>query len=270
MTADASPSLFDPEERPLPRRRRSPWPWIVVLVVVLALVAGAAVGAEAIARDVVQGGVRTLVASQVDLPPGVQPEVEVEGLVLPQLIAGTLDTVTVSAADVSVGSFTGDVSVTATGVPIRGDAPAAGGSATVTLDETELRGLLSNIDGFPADSVGIAVPNVTASTELSLFGAAIPIGLSLTPGAEDGDLVLTPAAFQVAGVEASAEALRAQFGGIADAVLRDWRLCVADQLPSALTLTAVDVDDAQQVVARFDIDGAVVTDRALLQPGTCA
>jgi hypothetical protein len=270
MTADANPSWLDEPERPHQRRRRSPWPWIIVLVIVIALVIGAAVGAEAIARGVVQGGVRTLVASQVQVPAGQQIDVEVEGLVLPQLISGTLDEITVSAPDVELGPITGDVNVTARGVPIRADAPAEGGTATVRLDQAQLRQLLTNIDGFPADTVAIASPYVTASTELNLFGASIPVGLALTPGATDGRLTLNPASFQVAGAEVAADALRAQFGGIADAVLREWSICIADQLPSALTLTSVEVDSTNEVVATFDVDGRVVTDRSLLQSGTCA
>lgn len=269
MTADANLSWLDQPDAREPRRRRNPWPWIIVLVIVFGLVIGAAVGAEAIARGVVQGGIRTLVASQVQLPPGEQAQVEVEGLVLPQLIAGTLNDVTVSADDVTLGPITGDVEVTATGVPIRADAPATGGTATVHLDQTQLAELLSRIDGFPAATVGIAAPNVTASTDVNLFGASIPVGVALTPGASEGSLTLTPASFQVAGTEASADALRSQFGGLADAVLRDWSICIAGDLPAALTLTSVAVDASNEVVATFDVNGNVVTDRALLQNGTC-
>jgi hypothetical protein len=256
---------FDESEPP--RRRRRAWPWIVVLAIVVVLVGGAAVGAEAIARGLVTGGVRTLISSQVQTSGEV--DVAVDGLVLPQLISGTLDEITVDAADVTLGPLTGDVSVTAQGVPIRGDAAASGGTATVRLDTDELRTLVSQIDGFPAESVGMSSPDVTMSSELSIFGAGIPVGVGLTPGAADGALTLTPATFQAGGVDISADALRAQFGGIADAVLREWSICIQDQLPAALTLTDVAVDDSDHLVATFDVDGAVVVDRTLLSNGTC-
>jgi hypothetical protein len=270
MSADASPTLpFDPAPEQHPRRRRRVWPWLVVLAIVVALVVGAWIAAESIARGIVTGGVRTLVASQVQVADGGSIDVDVPGAVLPQLISGTIDEITITAPGVTVGPITGDVSVTANGVPIRGDAAARGGTATVHLDQDELRALLREIDGFPADTVGLASPNVTASSELSLFGVSVPIGIALSPGAADGDLTLTPASFQAGGVDLDADAVRERFGGLADAVLRDWSLCIADQLPAALTLTGVSVDDANEVVATFDVDGAVVVDRTLLANGTC-
>lgn len=267
---DSEPSEPSEPKAPRARARRRSWPWLIVLAIVAVLVAGAWIGAEAIARGIVTGGVRTLVASQVQVAAGESIDVEVSGAVLPQLLSGTLDELTVSAPDVTIGPITGDISVTAEGVPIRGDAPAAGGAATVRLDQDQLRTLMRQVDGFPADTVGLAAPNVTASTELSVFGVGVPIGMSLTPGASNGRLVLTPAGFQAAGLDLDAGALRERFGGFADPVLRDWSICIADQLPAALTLTGVSVDASNQLVAGFDIDGAVVVDRSLLSNGSCA
>ena len=261
---DALP--FEPYEPPAHTRRRV-WPWLVVLAIVVVLVVTAAIAAEAIARGLVTEGVRALVSSQVDSSGEV--DVEVEGLVVPQLISGTLDDVTVSAPDVTFGPVTGDVSVTAQGVPIRGDAAAQGGTATVRLDQDELRTLLAQIDGFRAGSVGMASPDVTMSTEVSLFGAAIPIGVALAPGAADGALTLAPASFDVGGATIDAEQLRSQLGGLADGVIRDWSICIEDQLPAALTLTGVTVDPSNELVATFDVNGAVIVDRSLLSNGTC-
>jgi hypothetical protein len=257
---------FTPSEPPARRRRRA-WPWLVVLAIVVVLVAGAAVAAEAIARGLVTTGVRTLIASQVDSTGEI--DVDVPGLVIPQLLSGTLDQVDVSADDVSIGGLTGDVSVTALGVPISGDAAARGGTATVRLDVAEVRALLSRIDGFPAEDVGLQSPDVTFSTEFSVFGIAVPVGVSLVPGAADGALTLTPASFEAAGGTVDAEQLRQQLGGLADGVIRDWSICIEDQLPSALTLTGVTVDASNELVATFDVNGAVVVDRSLLQPGSC-
>ncbi|WP_125132511.1 LmeA family phospholipid-binding protein [Microbacterium sp. 10M-3C3] len=266
MAGDALPFGFT-EYRPEPRRRRA-WPWIVTLVFVVVLILGAAVGAEAVARAVVQVGVRQLVVSQLGLPADQQVDVEVPGLVIPQLLSGRLDAVEVASDDVALGPVAGDVSVRLAQVPLSADAAAGPGTATVRLDQDQLRALLAGIDGFPADTVGLAAPDVTVSTELSVFGAAVPVGLALAPGAEGGALTLTPASFDVAGARVDADALRARFGGIADAVLRTWSVCVASDLPAALTLTGARVD-GPHVVADFDIDGAVVVDPALRANGTC-
>ncbi|MGP3535326.1 LmeA family phospholipid-binding protein [Microbacterium sp. RD1] len=251
-----------------PRRRRRVWPWVVTLAVVLALLLGAAVGAEALTRGAVEGGVRQLVKAQLDLPADQQVDVHVPGLVLPQLVSGRLGEIEVGAPDVALGPVAGDVTVTLTDVPIAANSAAGPGTATVRLDQTQLQSLLATVEGFPADAVGVAAPDITLSTELSLFGAGIPVGVALQPGASGGNLTLSPSSFTVGGAVVDADALRAQFGGLADSVLREWSVCIAQHLPAALALTDVAVDGAQ-VVARFDIDGAVVVDPALRATGAC-
>ena len=265
---DAATLPFEPYE-PQPRRRRRVWPWIVTLVIVFGLLGAAAFGAESLARGAVTGGIRTLIVSQLGLPADQAVDVEVAGIVIPQLISGTLDDVTVASDDVSFGELSGDVRVNITDMPIRADAAAGPGTAVVRLDETQLRALLSTVDGFPADAAGIAAPDVTVSSELNLFGVGIPVGIALLPAAsEGGALTLAPSSFTAAGAEITADGLRQQFGGLADTVLRTWDVCVAQYLPAALTLTSVDVEGAE-VVAGFDIDGAVVVDSTLRQNGTC-
>ncbi len=267
MTGDRGAFPFDLESADPPRRRRA-WQWLVTLAVILVLVAAAAVAAEWLARSAVSTGVRQLVATQVDLPADQEVDVELDGWVLPQLVTGRLAEISVSAPDVVLGPVAGDVAVTLTDVPLRADAAAGPGTAQVRLDEAQVRALLGTIDGFPADTVGLAAPEVTMSTELSVFGAAVPIGVALRPGAADGALTLTPTSFLLGGAGIDAGALRDRFGGLADLVVRDWQVCIASHLPAALTLTAVEVDD-DALVASFAIDGAVVIDPALRQDGTC-
>ncbi|MCR2810148.1 MULTISPECIES: DUF2993 domain-containing protein [unclassified Microbacterium] len=252
-----------------PRKRRRAWPWIVAVLVVAGLAVAAWFAGEWIARDIVTSAIRQQVITQLALPADQEVDVAVEGMVLPQLIAGSLDDVTIASDDVALGALVGDVTVRAQDIAIRGDAAAGAASATVVLDTEQLRSLLSTVEGFPAESVGLAEPNVTMTTELRLFGLALPIGVALTPGAVDGDIVLTPASLQLAGNDVSAEALRAQFGAVADTVLRDWTICIASYLPAGVRLAGISVT-GEQVVADLDIDGAIVRDPALQQPGACA
>jgi hypothetical protein len=269
MTHDRATLPFDFEETEVaPRRGRRVWPWVVTLVVVVGLVGGAAVGAEGLARGAVEGGVRQLVVLQLDVPAGQEVDVDVEGLVLPQLLSGRLDEISVAAPGFQRGPLGGDISVTLTDVPIAVDRAAGPGSASVRLDENQLRALLRSVEGFPADSVTVTGGALTLSTELSPFGTAIPLGVSLQPGAAKGDLTLTPTAFQLGGTDVTAEALRSRFGSLADPVLREWSVCIAQHLPAALTLTSVEAADGS-VVATFDIDGAVVIDSALRENGAC-
>lgn len=257
---------------PAPRRRV--WPWILGFAIVAALAVAAWFAAEAIARQVVTGFVQDQVRTQLSLPSDQQIDVAIEGAVLPQLISGTLTELTISSDDVTIGGdasdarVTGDMSVVARGVPVRGG-DISSADATLVLDEHQLRDLMSNVEGFPADSLALAAPNVTMSVDLALFGASIPVGAALTPSAAEGDLVLTPASLQLGGVEVTAGDVQDRFGRLADGVLRDWDVCIAQYLPAGVTLSGVEVDGAV-LVADFSVDGAIATDPALQQNGTCA
>lgn len=270
-SADSQPTLPAPVwtvAEPTPKKSRRVWPWIVALIVVVALGIAAWFVAESIARNVVTQTIRDEVIAQLSLPADQQVDVVVTGAVLPQLIRGSLDDVTVSSDDVAFDAFVGDVTVHAQDIAIRGDATAGEASATVVLDEEQLRTLLSTVENFPTDALGLAEPNVTMATELSLFGIGLPIGVALTPSAMDGDIVLRPATLQLAGNEISADSLRDQFGGVADAVLRDWTICIAQYLPAGVELSNIAVT-GDQVTADFAVDGAIVSDTSLQETGTC-
>lgn len=252
-----------------PRRHHSAWPWIVSALIVAVLAVAAWFIAEWIAREIVERTIRDQVVTSLALPPEQEVAVTVEGAVIPQLLSGTLDDVTVAAEDVPVGALVGDVTVHAEGIAIRGDAAADAATATVRLDSEQLNTLLAGVEGFPAESVTLDEPDVVMTTELSLFGVAIPVGVSLTPSAAEGDIVLTPSQLQVAGADVSADDLRSRFGPVADVVLRDWTVCIAQYIPAGLTLTGVAVD-GDEIVADLDIDGGILSDPALQADGTCA
>lgn len=271
VSGDTQPTEPIPDEwvhaqTPPPRRNRI-WPWLIAFGILGLLAVVAWFVGEAIARDLVTKTIHREVVSRLALPADQEVTVDVAGQVIPQLLIGTLREVTVSSDDVPLGEIVGDVTVTAHDIPLRGG-DLGGASATITLDEEQLRALMTTVDGFPAETLALDEPDVTMSTELSFFGIGFPVGVALTPTAVDGELVLTPAALQVAGAEVSADGLRDQFGVIAELVLRDWTVCLAQYMPAGLELTAVAVDD-DEIVADFEIDGAIVTDPALQQNGTC-
>lgn len=273
-TGDTQPTVPLPDwttaaPAPEPRRRRRVWPWIIAFVIVIGLAVAAWFIAEWIARGLVERTIREQVVSALELPADQEMTVTVEGTVILQLISGTLDDITVSSDDIAIGDVHGAVTVQATGVDIRGDAGAEAASATVRLDQTQVQALLSGVEGFPTDSLALVEPDVTMSTELEFFGLSVPIGVALTPTVADGDLVLTPSQLQLAGADISADDLRDRFGVFADTVLRDWSVCIAQYIPAGLTLTGISVE-GDDVIADFDIDGAIVSDPALQENGSCA
>src|SRR5688500_18614710 len=168
---DTQPTTPLPEwavaEEPAPRRRRRGWPWLIALGIVVVLGVVAWFAAEAIARDLVAQTVRDQVRERLALPADQEVDVTVAGMVIPQLLSGSLDEVTVSSDDVPVGSFEGDVTVTAFGVPLQQGVDMSGATATVTLDAAQLQSVLGTIEGFPAGTVGLEEPDVTMESNLA-------------------------------------------------------------------------------------------------------
>ena len=244
--------------------KRPRWPWVLlVVVVVLALLV---VAAELIARAVLPGVVRSIVVEQLDLPADQQLDVETQGLLLPQLIGGTLDTLRLSTDSVTLEGITGAADVTATGVPLRGG-DLGGASGAIRIGQEQFTALLADTD-LPVDSVEFAAPNATVSGSISVLGAAVPLSVTLTPGAVDGDLELTPVAASIGGLDIDLDRVASTFGSLGEGLTQPQRVCIADQLPAGLTLTGREiVDDA--AVIDIDVNGAIVTDKALQEKGAC-
>lgn len=248
-----------------PRRRRRGW---VVVIVVVAVLAALVVAAEFAARAIVPQVVRSQLIENLGLPADQAIDVEIPGLVLPQLAVGSIAQMSVSADDVDVEGISGDVRVDIQDAPVRGG-DWSSARAVVVLDEDQVRTILSRVDGFPVDAFRLAPPEVALDTELNLFGAAIPLGVRLSAAPEDGDLVLSPTTFRLGDVDVSADALREQVGPLVGSFAQSWPVCLAQYLPRALTLTGVAVEE-RGVVATFDIDSAILRDETAQQPGSCS
>lgn len=251
-----------------PRRRRGPWPWIISIVVLVVLLGGAFLAGEWLARDVTERAVRTQVDEAIGLAPDQQIDVDIDGWLLLQLLSGRLDRVAISSDDVSYGDLSAAVDVELRGLPIRDEAPIDGGEFTVRLDEQQLRALLAQIDGFPADVVSFQDDDLQFALPYSVFGVEGEIGVTLAPGIEAGALTLAPETLFLGGASVSADELRAQLGPLADTALRTWTICLADEFPAALTLTDVQVASGT-LAATGDVDPNVLVDASLSEPGAC-
>ncbi|WP_350352587.1 DUF2993 domain-containing protein [Microbacterium sp. A8/3-1] len=246
-----------------PKRRRR-WPWVLLIVVVL--LALLVVAAEFIARSILPGVVRSLVIEQLDLPADQQLDVDAEGVLLPQLIGGRLDTLHLSTDAVTLEGITGAADVTATGIPLRGG-DLGGASGTIRIDQAEFTTLLSGTD-LPVESVVFDAPNATLSGSFTVFGAAVPITLTLTPGAAEGDLELTPVGLSIGGLDVDVDGVGSMLGSVGDNLTQPQRICIADQLPAGLTLTGLAIVGSEAVID-IDVNGAIATDPALLEKGVC-
>lgn len=245
-------------------RRRRRWPWVILVIVVV--LAALVVAAEFVARAVLPGVVRSLVIEQLDLPADQQLDVEADGILLPQLIGGSLDRLHLSTDRVTLEGITGAADVTATGVPLRGgDLRSAKG--TIRIDQDQFTALLASTD-LPIETVALDAPNATVSGSISVLGASVPVSLTLTPGAVDGDLELTPVSASIGGIEIDASDVGSNLGAIGSGLTEPQRICIADQLPAGLTLTGLEIEGTAAVID-LDVDGAIATDETLLEKGTC-
>lgn len=249
------------------RRSRRAAAWIVIAVL---LVVGLPVAGEVAARIIAPQVIRDRIVESLGLAPDTRIDVDIPSpLLLPLLVVGQLPELRLSAQDVELDGVTGDIEVVALDVPMYRDADWSDADATVVLDETQTRALLSGVDGFPADAFALDPPEIALDTQVAVFGAEIPVGVRLSAEASEGRILLTPTSFRLAGADVSADALRQQLGPLAGSLVEDWPVCVAEYLPAAMRLEDVAVDD-RGVVASFEIDSAILNDPAAQATGSCA
>jgi len=246
------------------KRKRKRWPWVLLIVVVV--LAALAVAAELVVRSVLPGIVRGIVIDQLDLPADQELDVAADGILIPQLIGGTLESLHLSTDSVTLQGITGAVDVTATGVPLRGG-DLSGATGTIRIDESQFTTLLSGTD-LPVETVTLEAPNATVAGTVTVLGIAIPVSLTVTPGVAEGDLELTPVGATIGGLEVDADQVGSSLGSLGDSLTRTQRVCIADQLPAGITLTGLEIDGTEAVID-VDVDGAIATDASLLDNGVC-
>ena len=249
-----------------PPRRRARWPWVLGIVVVV--LAALVVGGEFVARAVVAQQIRSQVITALKLPADQQMDVNVGGIVLPQLVAGRLADVRLSSKSVAIGPITSAVQVDATGVPIRGgELGSAKGTFRITADQLE-KAIIAAAGSTPIESVALDGKNVTATGSVKLFGASVPLALALTPGAEGGELTFTPTSATIGAMTLDASDTSSPFAKALKPLFATQKLCIADRLPAGVHLSGLRVD-VDALVATFSADSAITTDPKLLENGTC-
>jgi hypothetical protein len=121
---------------------------------------------------------------------------------------------------------------------------------------------------LPVEAVTLDGTDVKASGTATVFGASVPLSVTLTPGAEGGDLTLTPTSASVGTVVVDPSDGSSPFAGVLKPLFGTQRVCIADRLPAGVHLSGLRVD-AGALVASFAADGAITADPKLQQPGSC-
>jgi hypothetical protein len=239
--------------------------WVIVLGVVAALVTFALVESDKIARDVAGGVVRTGVTSALDLPEGQQVDVDLGGgLLVFQAVTGSIDDVEITVPGVAFNGATGTLVLRASDVPLDAGEPVGTIDADIRLDSANMMILAGYLSAAPLSSVTLAEATMTLGADLA--GTATTLALVPTV-TELGQVVFTPGAATAGGAPVSPEELAAGPLGPAAAVLFSSQpLCVAQELPAALSVSKAGVEGTDFVVTATGSDVAL---SSLGTKGTC-
>jgi hypothetical protein len=258
----------EPVEAPKPKRRG----WVIALIVIAAVVVLGIIAffvAEALAKDYARGYVRDRIVEVLQLPDDAEVDVDLGGgSIILQALTGQVDQVDVDVPEVAFGELSGAVRLHAEGVPLDAMQPVDVLGIDFAIGADDLTALGQGEAGEGAPTFEFAEGEVLLSSELAVFGAAIPLSLTLAPSAADGDLVLTPTSITLGSETFSSGDDDSFFGQILSSLFQPQNLCIAGSVPQALVLTDATIDDTELVLA-FTGDGAAFGGPELSTPGTC-
>ena len=275
MTTEVIPPQPAGEPAPAqegPKKKRRGWLIaLIVAVVLLLLLVVAFFIADAVAKSYARDYVKERIIAVLGLPADAEVNVDLGGgSIILQALTGKVAQVDVDVPAVAFGELSGDATVHAEGVPLDSAAPVDSLDIRFEMTEENLAPLADNISGLELQSLTLEEPAIFAATEFDLFGFVLPISMGLEPGAQDGRVTFTPTTIRIDEDEYSAPELAENplFAALAGPLLQQQQLCVAQELPRALTITDV-VVEGDRLVVSIDGDGAALGGPELSEPGTC-
>lgn len=258
------------EEAPPTKRRR--WlGWLIGGLVLVVLLIVAFVVGDILARQYATGYVRERIVEVLKLDPATPVDVDLgPGSILLQAASGSINEVRVDVDDVTFGDLTGSAQIVATGVPIDGTKPLDTLGITVTVSEENVQKLAGFLSGIDLKAIKLGGGLITVAADLKLLFLTVPVTVGLAPSASDGGIAFAPETLTLNDQEVSIDDLRDNpiVGGIAGQVLASQNFCVASYLPTALTITDVDVV-ATDLVVQITGDGVALGGPELSTNGTC-
>ena len=238
-----------------PRKKRIWLRWLIALVVIVVLLIAAWIIGDRIARDYAEDYISDQIVASF---PGTEPDVTLgAGSVLAQAIGGELDSVHVVMDDVTFGDITGNVVFDADGVPLDSAKTIDTLDVGFTLSQDGVASIVGQLDGLENATTTLGDKQISLASEFSVLGIDIPLSLDLDPSVAADALVLTPTTVSVNGAEISlSDVASSPFGGAVSNLVKPQSVCVAQYLPSALTLTGASVVGSS---LRLDIVGSDIS-----------
>lgn len=232
-----------------PRRKRRGLVIALVVIGVVVVLGVVAVIAESLARQQASTLIADQVRSALQLEADHPVEVTIEGTsVLLQAAGGRFERITAVADDVAFGELVGDLELIAEGAPLDVSQPTDSVQAVFRVAESDVAALAGFLAGTVVTDVRLDEREIRFQTAFSFFGVEFSVGLGVTPSVQDGQLAFTPSSVQLGDDRLDAADLQQRFGGLVEPLLTSQLFCVAQYLPQALDLTAVQVGDEQLVV----------------------
>ena len=239
---------------------------IIALVIIGGLAIGGTIVIDDFARDAVEGVISDKVAETFGLESDDTVEVDLgAGIFIGQAFTGTIDDVTVRVPDATLGTFVGDVTLSAQGVPTSPSRPTKQLTLTLGLAGDSAVAFADAFKTGEKSTVTLGEGTITASTSVS----RVPVLVTYAPTVVEGALVLTPGAITVDGDEFTPEEFAASKYAKAGKALLDARtLCVADKFPAAVALQALTVTPSSVVITASG-KGVPLVGGGLTTIGTC-
>ncbi len=240
------------------RSRRRGMIAVFVLVGIVVVLGVAVVIAETVARAQAQSLIAEQVRQALRLEVQHPVDVAIAGPpVLWQAASGRFEQITVEVPELAFGELRGDLTLIAEGTPLDTAQTTDSVQAVFRVAEADVAALAGFLAGAVATDVRLDDREIRFETGFDIFGVPFTIGIGLTPTVEAGQLAFTPSSVVLGDERLDAAQLQQQFGGIVDSLLTSQRFCVAQYLPQALELTAVQVGDEQLIVVFQGADVAL-------------
>ncbi len=256
-------------EAPAPKRRRTGLIVGLVLLGIVVVLGIVAVIAESLARQQATAIITDQVRQALALEPEHPVDVTIEGPpVLWQAMGGELEAVQIEVERVAFGDLVGDLSLRATGTPLDSAQPTDSLSAVYRVAEVDVAALAGFFSGIVVTDVQLDNREVQFQTGFEIFGVSFEIGVGVTPTVENGQLAFSPTSLVINDQRIEASDLQNQFGGLVEPLLATQRVCVAQYLPEALALSAVQVGDTQMLVV-FTAEDVALGGEGFSTRGTC-
>jgi hypothetical protein len=252
-----------------PARKRRRWVGpVVILSILVILIVAAFLVAEKLARDAAE----TAITKPIQDALGTDQKVDVDfggGFLILQALGGSVDEVTVTASDVAFAGASGDIGLTAAGVPLNIEGTVASLGATVSIDESSIQALVPALSGT-GGTVTFENDQLVLTTQADILGQSVPVVIVLVPSAANGMLSFEPVSMTVNGDDVSIDDVRAgAYGPGPAAMLTPPSVCVAELLPASLTLSSAGIT-GKSLVLGFAGSEVSLAGGGFTTKGSCA